>query len=78
MAALEETGAFRCAAHLDDVAVGVLGVGAHIDREEGRDVVVRRDLPQGLVEVIFVPGVCDIPAAKLGKENPERCMRQDR
>lgn len=53
--------------HLDDVAVGVFGVGADVDGEEGRGAVVRSHLLQRRVEVVLGPGARDVPAAQLGK-----------
>lgn len=53
------------APHLDDVAVGVLGVCADKHREEGRDSVVRSDGLQDLLEVVLVPWTSDIPPTEL-------------
>lgn len=56
------------APYLDHVAVGVLGVGADVDGEEGRGAVVGRDHLQGVLEVVLVPGPCDVPAPELRGE----------
>jgi len=49
---------------LDDVTVGVLGVGADEDGEEGRGAVVGP--AQDLLEVVLVPGAGQGPTARLG------------
>ena len=53
------------ATHLDHVAIGILGVGTDVDREEGGGVVVGCDHLQGVLEVVLVPGSRDVPAAEL-------------
>lgn len=51
--------------YLNDVAVGTLGVGAHVDREKGGGPVGPRHHLQNLHEVALVPGPGDIPPANL-------------
>lgn len=52
-------------AHLDDVAVGVFGVGADKDAEKGRGAIVGRHHTQHFLEVVLVPAFGQSPSPNL-------------
>lgn len=51
--------------HLNDVAVGVFGIGADSDAEERLTSVRTGDHLQNIHEVVFVPGARHVPASNL-------------
>ena len=52
-------------AYLDDVAIGVFGVGADSNAEERQSSVWTRNHLQDLHEVLLLPGTRHVPAADL-------------